>query len=355
MPRLFDQSILGFLNSTATAATGNGRPPSRAVTLRGAWRLAGLLFIAGTLSTIPGTFLLDDGFEPWMYSLTALGVLSGVVCLLVPWWRISERWLLLVPVVAAIEVAAGVAITDFVFSYLFFFIALYIGLVFHEPRRMYPLLALVIVALFVPFVYEEEPVEEALLWALALAPGVALTVVVVGRLTAGLEASREAYRRLSTEDGLTGVGNYRSLIERLRQETSRHQRHEREFAVLTLDLDNFKAVNETQGHLVGDLLLALVGSMLDLKVRTEDAVFRQGGDEFAVIAPETSRDQAEQLGARIEEAVSQINSGELTVSASVGCAVFPHDGVEPGELLDAADRALLSRKRELASVPRRLL
>ncbi len=136
-----------------------------------------------------------------------------------------------------------------------------------------------------------------------------LTALVVGRLTSGLEASREAYRRLSSEDGLTGVGNYRSLIERLRHETARHQRRNREFAVLTLDLDNFKAVNETQGHLVGDLLLAIVGSMIDLKVRTEDAVFRQGGDEFSVIAPETGRDQAEELARRIEDAVSRDQLG----------------------------------------------
>ena len=186
------------------------------------------------------------------------------------------------------------------------------------------------------------PRDEILLWALAVGPGVVLTAVVVGRLTSGLEESREAYRQLSTEDGLTGVGNYRSLIERLRHETARHQRRGREFAVLTLDLDNFKTVNETQGHLVGDLVLAIVGSMLDLKVRTEDAVFRQGGDEFSVIAPETDRDQAEQLGrADRGRRCARISSGDVRISASVGCAVFPHDGTEPGELLDAADAALL--------------
>jgi len=173
-----------------------------------------------------------------------------------------------------------------------------------------------------------------------------MTAVVVARLTAGLEASRAAYRQLSTEDGLTGVGNYRSLIERLRHETSRHHRRGREFAVLTLDLDNFKTVNETQGHLVGDLVLAIVGSMIDLKVRTEDSVFRQGGDEFSVIAPETDRNQAEMLGRRIEHSLSRISSGSVRLSASVGCAVFPHDGYEPGELLDSADAALLWRKRE---------
>ena len=311
----------------------------------GAWRLAGLLFITGALSTIPGTFLLDSDFEPWMYGLTALAISLGIACMLLPWWRVPDTLLLAIPVVATVLIAIAVGITHEVFSYLYFFVALFLALVFPEPRRMAPYLALVVLALLAPLVYSDEPTDEILLWAIAAGPGVVLTAIVVGRLTSGLEQSREAYRQLSTEDGLTGVGNYRSLIERLRHETARHQRRGREFAVLTLDLDNFKTVNETQGHLVGDLVLAIIGSMIGLKVRTEDAVFRQGGDEFSVIAPETDRTQAEFLAQRIEEAVMRVSSGDVQISASVGCAVYPHDGSEAGELLDSADAALLARKR----------
>ncbi|HEX2360320.1 MAG TPA: GGDEF domain-containing protein [Solirubrobacterales bacterium] len=283
-----------------------------------------------------------------MYSLAGLGVVVGLVCLLLAGAKLGERWLALPPTLATIQIATTVALSHYVFTYLYFFVALYVALVFPRPREMAPFLALIVVVLFVPVVYGDEPVLDTVLWAIAAAPGILLTAVIVGRLTAGLEASREAYRQLSTEDGLTGVGNYRSLIERLRHETSRHHRRGREFAVLTLDLDNFKTVNETQGHLVGDLLLAIVGSTIDLKVRTEDAVFRQGGDEFAVIAPETDRSQAERLAERIEQALSRISSGDVRLSASVGWAVFPHDGREPGPLLDAADGALLSRKRSSA-------
>lgn len=320
-------------------------PGFRAITLRGAWRLAGFLFIAGTLSTIPGTLLLEKEFEPWMYSLTGLGVLSGLVCLAIPWTRVSERWLAAVPVVATIQIAVVVAITHVVFTYLYFFVALFVALIFPTYRRMAPFLALIVLALFAPFLYEDEPARRTLLWALAVAPGVILIPAVIGRLTHNLEQSREAYRRLSSEDALTGVGNYRSLIERLRHETARHQRRGREFAILTLDLNDFKMVNETQGHLVGDMLLAIVGSMIDLKVRTEDAVFRQGGDEFSVIAPETGRYQAEQLAGRIGDGLARISSGPVQLSASVGVAIFPHDGTDPGELLDAADAALIYRKR----------
>jgi diguanylate cyclase (GGDEF)-like protein len=312
------------LTAPANGANGASSPAPgfRAISLRGAWRLAGFLFIAGTLSTIPGTLLLEKEFEPWMYSLTVIGVLSGLICLVIPWTRVSERWLAVVPVVATIQIAVVVAITHVVFTYLYFFVALYVALV-----------------------YEDEPARRTLLWVLAVAPGVILIPAVVGRLTTNLEQSREAYRRLSSEDALTGVGNYRSLIERLRHETARHQRRGREFAILTLDLNDFKMVNETQGHLVGDMLLAIVGSMIDLKVRTEDAVFRQGGDEFSVIAPETGRYQAELLAGRIEDGLARISSGPVQLSASVGTAIFPHDGTDPGELLDAADAALIYRKR----------
>jgi diguanylate cyclase (GGDEF)-like protein len=262
----------------------------------------------------------------------------------------DERWLAAVPVVATIQVAVAVAATDYVFTYLYFLVALYVAVVFPSLREMAPYLGLIAIGLLVPFAYQDEPARQTTLWLLAVAPGVVFIAIVVGRLTANLEASREAYRRLSGEDGLTGVGNYRSLIERLRHETARHRRHGREFALVTLDLDNFKAVNETHGHLTGDLVLAVVGSTIELRVRAGDVVFRQGGDEFAVLAPETNRDQAEQLAARITDALARISSGSVQLSACVGMAVFPDDGLEPGELLDNADVSLRSRKGRGARV-----
>jgi two-component system cell cycle response regulator len=181
---------------------------------------------------------------------------------------------------------------------------------------------------------------------LVVGPASIFVAVVAGRLTSGLYSSREAYRRLSIVDGLTGVGNYRALMTRLQHETGRHARRSREFALLTLDLDEFKVVNETGGHLMGDALLATVGSLLDIKVRDEDGVYRQGGDEFAVVAPETGREEAALLCRRIERALRGIRSGDVHVSASIGTAVFPDDGSDPVELLDSADLDLRSRKAE---------
>ena len=211
---------------------------------------------------------------------------------------------------------------------------------------MAPFLALVVLALFAPLVYSDEPADEVLLWAIAAGPGVMLTAVVVGRLTSGLEQSREAYRQLSTEDGLTGVGNYRSLIERLRHETARHQRRGREFAVLTLDLDNFKTVNETQGHLVGDLRPG--DHRLDARPQGPHRGCRLPPGRRRVLgdrARDRPRCRPSTSRRRIEDAVMRVSSGDVRISASVGCAVFPHDGTEAGELLDSADAALLARKR----------
>ena len=152
-------------------------------------------------------------------------------------------------------------------------------------------------------------------------------------------------------DGLTGVGNYRALMDRLRYESSRHHRRDREFALLTLDLDSFKGVNESLGHLIGDAVLATVGSMLDLEVRAEDSVFRQGGDEFAVIAPETGAKQAAQLADRIRENLKRVTIGPFRLSASVGAAIYPQDATDASALLEAADASLRSEKLNSGGPP----
>jgi len=250
--------------------------------------------------------------------------------------------------VAVAEIALAVQATDYTLAYLYFFVALYVAVVFPTFREMAPYLALIGVALLLGFLFGGDSAQETALWTLAIGLPLLFTTIAVGRLTANLESSRQTYRALLGVDGLTGVGNYRALIERLRHETARHSRKGRQFAVLSLDLDGFKAVNDTQGHLVGDLLLAIVASMIELEVRIEDAVYRQGGDEFTVIAPETNRERAWLLAARIERRVGRLTAGQVKLSASFGAAVFPLDGVEPGELLDAADSSLRLQRMELA-------
>src|SRR5205085_3517307 len=123
----------------------------------------------------------------------------------------------------------------------------------------------------------------------------------------------------------------------LEYELVRHRRAGRELALLVLDLDRFKQVNDTFGHPAGDRVLRDVAAVLSATVRTGDTVARQGGDEFCVLAPETSHAEAQRLAERIEIALSALTAADGPLSASIGLALFPRDGHTPEEIIDRAD------------------
>jgi diguanylate cyclase (GGDEF)-like protein len=190
---------------------------------------------------------------------------------------------------------------------------------------------------------------------LAVVEAACLAVVAVGILLLArrLQASHQALWALARRDELTGVGNYRSLHERLAEEIARHRRHGREFGLVLLDLDGFKAVNERFGHLEGDRLLAEIGVALSDEVRAEDSVFRQGGDEFAVIVPEANAEEAEEVAARLRTRISRRGFGTdatQPVSAATGFAMFPADGDSGEALLGFADGDLFAAKRDRRAV-----
>jgi diguanylate cyclase (GGDEF)-like protein len=164
-------------------------------------------------------------------------------------------------------------------------------------------------------------------------------------LRARLERERDAMRRFALRDPLTGLANRRALDERLGYEIARHTRHGEHFAVVALDLDGFKAVNDRFGHDAGDELLCDAAHALVGAVRAQDTVVRLGGDEFCVLAPQTDADHAEHLVARVCEALAGVTAGLTGLSASVGIAVFPADGTTPEALLAAADQAAIASKR----------
>ena len=186
---------------------------------------------------------------------------------------------------------------------------------------------------------------------LAIAEAACLIAVGVGiiLLVRRLRASHEALWAQARRDELTGVGNYRALHERLAAEIARHTRHGREFALILLDLDGFKQVNERYGHLEGDRLLAEIGGSLRKEVRVEDSVFRQGGDEFAVIVPEVNAEEAGEVAKRLRARVAQRGFGSddmRPVTAASGFAMYPADGRTVDELLSVADADLFSSKRD---------
>ena len=145
---------------------------------------------------------------------------------------------------------------------------------------------------------------------------------------------------------MTGIANRRLLLSRIDYEIARHRRTRHNFALVMLDLDGFKLLNDRFGHAAGDELLCDVAVALTQAMRGQDTVARLGGDEFCVLAPETDGPRTVPLARRIVETVAEASAGIETLSASVGVAVFPEDGVSASDLLHAADEQLLMAKRE---------
>jgi diguanylate cyclase (GGDEF)-like protein len=152
----------------------------------------------------------------------------------------------------------------------------------------------------------------------------------------------ERAERTSRMDPLTGLGNRRALDECLARELARHIRYDRKLSLCVVDLDGFKAVNDTHGHQAGDRVLAQVGRRL-CEIRGADAAFRLGGDEFAVVLPETRSDAAELVARRLAR---QIHDDAFPHDVSATWGIAEATGADPDELLAAADRQLYERKRE---------
>ncbi|MHB9149337.1 MAG: GGDEF domain-containing protein [Thermoleophilia bacterium] len=152
-------------------------------------------------------------------------------------------------------------------------------------------------------------------------------------------------------DPLTEVHNFRFYDEMMRQEGYRAERYETTLALIALDLDSFKSVNDVYGHIRGDEVLRAVAATLQRAVRGSDLLCRIGGDEFAVLAPHTTYHEAETLARRIERSVGE-EFGHLGVSISAGIAGYPRDTLNPSELRAIADRRLYETKDRNRAVTR---
>ncbi len=156
--------------------------------------------------------------------------------------------------------------------------------------------------------------------------------------------AEEEIRQLALTDSLTGLANHRRLFDALDSEIKRCGRTARSFAVLSLDLDGLKKINDAHGHQVGSRALGRVANILRIHCRAIDTPARYGGDEFVVVLPETGCEAARQVAQRISDELR--NEGEEpSISVSVGAAMYPQDGTTIDELLAAADRALYREKR----------
>jgi len=148
-------------------------------------------------------------------------------------------------------------------------------------------------------------------------------------------------------DGLTGVKTHRYLMETLSMEWKRSTRANRPFALVLMDLDRFKFVNDFYGHLEGDVVLQRVGHILEQNCRRSDVVARYGGDEFVILMPETTVEQARQLASKLRGWVaSDPLLRDKNITASFGIAGFPVHGSTPQELIQVADSSMYLSKHQ---------
>src|SRR5437763_16205382 len=168
-------------------------------------------------------------------------------------------------------------------------------------------------------------------------------------LTSNWEQERRRLMRMSRVDGLTGLRNLRALQEQLPTWLGPAARTGRRMAVMMMDVDGFKAVNDHLGHGVGNELLKEVANLLRFAVRVGDEPYRFGGDEFVLLLSDADGAGAQVVAARIQEIYNSmgqtLRGTDVEVSFSIGIAVFPEDGGTPETLLQRADEALLRAKR----------
>lgn len=165
----------------------------------------------------------------------------------------------------------------------------------------------------------------------SVAEGLAITRMLKDRLY---------WQELSLTDPLTHLWNRRGFLQQMIRESSRSRRNQGSFTLLMLDMDDFKKINDEQGHIKGDEVLRKLARVLNESVRAIDWVCRYGGDEFAILLTETAPQNALEVAERLRIRVQQ----ELGLNMSLGLAGFPLHGQDPGQVIESADRALYTAK-----------
>jgi diguanylate cyclase (GGDEF)-like protein len=189
-----------------------------------------------------------------------------------------------------------------------------------------------------------------------LAMGVQVMVEVIRSRIKDLENEikrrqeiEDRIRHQALHDHLTGLLNRKALEERLSMALAHASRNSELLAVLYLDIDHFKKINDTYGHHIGDVMLKEIGIRIQSSIRTEDVAGRVGGDEFIVVLSQPkSKENVDQVVKKIQETLKEnleLSSRKLSISSSVGIALYPHDGEDVSTLLLQADKALLNAKK----------
>ncbi len=189
--------------------------------------------------------------------------------------------------------------------------------------------------------------------AIAITLGIAITIYVFRKVSVYDREMRLLHQQLNEiacHDELTGLSNRRNLLNRLSDEILQARRYHHRFALLYLDLDGFKPVNDHHGHDSGDALLVRVGTLFSGQIRGGDLLARIGGDEFAVIVNQIdSSEDALRASRRLLQALTDTiplpNGTSVQLGVSIGIALYPEHGINGSELLDRADSAMYEAKR----------
>jgi diguanylate cyclase (GGDEF)-like protein len=325
-------------------------------------RISGWLWIVSGVVGATATFLPGAQHKAvgWVLAMSTAVLAYGIgsVTGAIPWERASMNALAIGMVLTVPVVGLGLYLTGGSLSYVepLMVCSLLYAAFFFPARWAWPLSIELVAVGATPLLYDPNAVDNAYLPRyLALAAGyLAATWVMVG-LKRRLVDAEMLQRDFANRDPLTGVGNRRNFDATLHRELSartaprrgRREADDSPLALLILDLDDFKGVNDQHGHQVGDAVLCRAAERAHSILRSTDTLARIGGDEFAVIAPGAHGEGARRMAEAIRTAVGVHEPGSKgpTPSASIGWAIFPKDGGDFETLMRVADERMLSRKR----------